>query len=110
MPDLSIQQSRGGQYNRAFAGGATTTLVHTGPGRIQRFAITTAGTASAKFYDGTQVTGATLLFTSLTNDPLGTVKECDFPVSNGIVIEGTTGTAGLCLFFNKKSAGQSNGD
>lgn len=104
-----MQQSTGGQYNGAFAGGNVETLVYTGTGRLQAFAITTAGTASFSIYDGTQSTGGTLLFTSLTNDALGTVKACGFPFTTGLVFKGTTGAAGVCAFYNKSTSGSANG-
>lgn len=104
MPDKSLSQNQGGQYSGVFTGGNVETLVYTGSGRLQRFAIITAGTASFSIYDGTQSTGGTLLFTSLTNDALGVVKDCQFPITNGIVVKGTTGAAGICTFYNKDSA------
>lgn len=104
MADASIPQNTGGQYGGAFTGGNVETLVYTGGGRACKFAITTAGTASFSLYDGTQSTGGTLIFTSLTNDPVGTVKDLQLPVSTGIVVKGTTGAAGIYLCYNKTAA------
>lgn len=101
MADASIPANTGGQYGGNFTGGNVETLVYTGGGRICKFAITTAGTASFSLYDGTQSTGGTLIFTSLTNDPVGTVKDVQLPVNNGIVVKGTTGAAGIYVTYNK---------
>lgn len=104
MADKSVPQNTGGQYGGNFTGGNVETLVYTGGGRACKFAITTAGTASFSLYDGTQSTGGTLIFTSLTNDPVGTVKDLQLPISNGIVVKGTTGAAGIYLCYNKTDA------
>jgi hypothetical protein len=104
MADQGIPQNLGGQYNSGFAGGNTSKQVLTGSGRLCRMYITTAGTASLSIYDGTSQTGTTLIFTSLTNDPLGTVKSLDLPVSTGIFVLGTTGAPGVCLSYNNQLA------
>lgn len=104
MADLSIPQNTGGQYNAAVTNGEAETLVYTGAGRLSRFAIITAGTASFSIYDGTQSTGGTLIFTSLTNDAVGTVKDVQAPISTGIVVKGTTGSAGIAVYYNKDGA------
>ena len=101
MADNSLQQSRGGQYATHNAGGNIEVLVFTGQGRCQQFSILTAGTSSFNFYDGTQSTGGILLFTSLTNDPVGTIKQADIPFATGLVFKGTTGAAGVCTMYNK---------
>ena len=90
-----------GQFNAAVTNGNSETLVYTGAGALHRFSILTAGTASFSIYDGTQSTGGTLIFTSLTNDAVGTVKDCQFPVNTGIVVKGTTGSAGIGVFYSK---------
>ena len=68
-------QNTGDTYRSGVITGNTTTetLVHTGAGRLNRINILTAGTASFNIYDGTQSTGGTLIFTSLTNDAVGTI-------------------------------------
>ena len=104
MADKSVPQNTGGQYGGAFTGGNVETLVYTGGGRLCKFAVLTAGTASFSVYDGTQSTGGTLIFTSLTNDALGTVKDVQLPITTGIVVKGTTGAAGIYVTYNKTDA------
>lgn len=104
MADASVPQGTGGQYGGQFTGGNVETLVYTGAGRLCKFSVLTAGTASFSIYDGTQSTGGTLVFTSLTNDALGTVKDLQIPISTGIVVKGTTGAAGIYVCFNKTAA------
>lgn len=104
MADASVPQASGGQYGTLFTSGNVETLIYTGSGRVCKFAIATAGTASFSLYDGTQSTGATLIFTSLTNDPVGTVKDMQLPISTGIVVKGTTGAAGIYITYNKTGA------
>ena len=101
MADNSLQQSKGGQYSTHNAGGNIEVLVYTGQGRLQQFAILTAGTTTFNFYDGTQSTGGILLFSSLTNDPIGTIKACDIPFATGLVFKGSTGAAGVNTMYNK---------
>lgn len=104
MADASVPQNTGGQYGGIFTSGNVETLVYTGGGRLCKFSILTAGTASFSIYDGTQSTGGTLVFTSLTNDALGTVKDLQIPISTGIVVKGTTGAAGIYVMYNKTGA------
>ena len=104
MADASIPQNTGGQYLGQFTGGNVETLVYTGGGRLCKLAVLTSGTASVSVYDGTNSTTGTLIFTSLTNDPLGTVKDLQLPITTGIVVKGTTGAAGLSVTYNKTSA------
>lgn len=104
MADASVPQNTGGQYGGIFTSGNVETLVYTGGGRLCKFTILTAGTASFSIYDGTQSTGGTLIFTSLTNDALGTVKDVQLPISTGIVVKGTTGAAGIYVTYNKTGA------
>lgn len=104
MADKSIPQNTGGQYVGAFTGGNVETLVYTGAGRLSQFVITTAGTAAFSIYDGTQSTSGTLLYTSITNDTNGTLKSLQIPITNGIVVKGTTGSAGLVVTYNKDQA------
>ena len=104
MADASVPQNTGGQYGSAFTGGNVETLIYTGGGRLCQFSILTAGTASFSIFDSTQSTGGTLIFTSLTNDALGTVKSLQIPISTGICVKGTTGAAGIYVCFNKTAA------
>lgn len=101
MADLSTPTTRGGQYYGQFTSGNVETLVYTGGGRLNKVITITAGTAVLSIYDGTQSTGGTLIYTSITNDVTGTVKELDIPVTNGIVVKGTTGTQGAVVTYNK---------
>ena len=102
MADAVLRQSRGGQYASAVTSGNSETLVYTGAGQLMSLSILTAGTASTSIYDGTQSTGGTLLFTTLTNDALGTTKSnLEFPISTGIVVTGTTGSPGWAVIYNK---------
>lgn len=105
MADASVPPNTGGQYGGIFTSGNVETLVYTGGGRVCKFSILTAGTASFSIYDGTQSTGGTLIFTSLTNDALGVVKDVQLPVSTGIVVKGTTGAAGIYVTYNKTGSG-----
>jgi hypothetical protein len=104
MADKSIPQNTGGQYGTTCTSGNAETLIYTGGGRLCKFNIVTAGTASFSIYDGTQSTGGTLVFTSLTNDAVGTVKDLQTPITTGIVVKGTTGSAGLYVTYNKTDA------
>jgi hypothetical protein len=104
MADASIPQNTGGQYGTLYTGGNVETLIYTGSGRASKFAITTAGTASVSIYDGTQSTGGTLIFTSLTNDALGIIKDLQLPFTTGLVVKGTTGSAGGYITYNKTGA------
>jgi len=101
MPSEVLQNSNGGQFNAAVASLTTETLVYTGAGILNKLSITAAGTASLSIYDGTQSTGGTLIFTSLTNDALGTVKDLQFPFANGLLVKGTTGVPAVGLFYCK---------
>lgn len=104
MADASVPQNTGGQFSGVFTSGNVETLIYTGSGRLCKFSILTAGTASFSIYDGTQSTGGTLVFTSLTNDALGVIKDCQIPFTTGLVVKGTTGAAGICCFYNKTGA------
>jgi hypothetical protein len=104
MADKSVPQNTGGQYLTAFTGGNVETLIYTGSGRLCKLAITTAGTASVSVYDGTNSTTGTLIFTSLTNDALGTVKDLQMPITTGIVLKGTTGAPAFAVCYNKDGA------
>ena len=99
--DNQIQMGAGGQYNANTSGGNGETCIYTGAGRICQVCIITAGTAAWNFFDGTQSTGGTLLYTSITNDANGTIKTLNFPVSAGIVFKGTTGSAGVSVMYTK---------
>jgi len=101
MADLVARDSKAGQYGTLITSATTETLVYTGAGLVCRFNVVTAGTASLSIYDGTQSTGGTLIFTSLTNDAVGTVKDVQFPVSTGIVVKGTTGVPSIALSYSK---------
>lgn len=101
MADLSVPTNTGGQYTGQFTGGNVETLVYTGAGRLCRTTVITAGTAAYSIYDGTQSTGGTLVFTSITNDTNGTQKDVQIPIATGIVVKGTTGAAGLSVQYNK---------
>ena len=104
MADKSVPHNTGGQYGGIFTSGNGETLVYTGAGRLCKFTILTAGTASFSIYDGTNSTTGTLVFTSLTNDALGTVKDLQVPITTGIVVKGTTGAAGIYVCYNKDAA------
>ncbi len=104
MADQSIPNTRGGQYYGQFTGGAVETLVYTGGGRLCKVVTITAGTAATSIYDGTQSTGGTLIYTSITNDVAGTIKELDISVTNGIVVKGTTGSMGCIATYNKTAS------
>lgn len=104
MADLSVPQGLGGQYGGQFTGGNVETLIYTGGGRLCRINIITAGTAVVSFYDGTQSTGGTLIYTTITNDATGTIKDVQIPIATGIVVKGTTGSAGVYVGYNKTSA------
>ena len=99
--DNQIQMGAGGQYNANTSGGNGETALYSGAGRLCQVVIITAGTAAFSFYDGTQSTGGTLIYTSITNDTNGTTKAINMPVVNGIVYKGTTGSAGLAIGYNK---------
>lgn len=101
MADRSIPQNTGGQFNAIFTGGSVNTLIYTGSGRLSRIHILTAGTAVVTIYDGTQETGGTMIYKTITNDVTGTIKDVQIPVTNGIAVVGTTGSAGLCICYNK---------
>lgn len=101
MADNSLQQNSGGQYNANTSGGNGETALYSGAGRLCQVVIITAGTAAFSFYDGTQSTGGTLIYTSITNDTNGTIKTPNLPVSAGIVYKGTTGSAGVAITYNK---------
>lgn len=106
MADLSQPTTIGGQYGSAVTNAVTTDIAvyTTGGGRLCKITIITAGTASLSIYDGTQSTGGALMFTSLTNDALGVVKDLGLPFASGIVVKGTTGSPGVFLTYNKTSA------
>ncbi len=104
MADASVPQDLGGQYAGQMTGGNIETLVYTGGGRLCRVTIITAGTAAFSIYDGTASTSGTLIFTSITNDTNGVQKDLQIPISTGIVVKGTTGSAGVLVAFNKTGA------
>lgn len=101
MADRSVPQNSGGQFTGVFTGGAVETLVYTGAGRLNKIHILTAGTAMFSIYDGTQSTGGTLIYSSITNDVTGVVKDVQLPITTGIVVKGSTGTAGVVVAYNK---------
>ena len=101
MAVQSNVNNSGGQYNAAFAGGNTETLIYTGSGLVGNFVITAAGTAVVSIYDGTQSTGGTLIYTSITNDVTGTIKTINMPFTTGLVIKGTTGSATAAVGYFK---------
>ena len=101
MADRSIPQNVGGQYNAIFTGGEASTLIYTGAGRLCKIHVITAGTAVVTIYDGTQSTGGTMIYKTITNDVTGTSKDIQIPVTTGIAIVGTTGSPGLCVCYNK---------
>ena len=105
MADASIPSGLGGQYYGQFTSGNIETGVYTtGGGRLCRIVTITAGTAVLSIYDGTNSTAGTLIYTSITNDVTGTVKEVQIPFSTGLVVKGTTGTQGCIVTYNKTGA------
>ena len=101
MADLSQPFNYGGQYTGQFTGGNVETLIYTGTGRLCKIHIITAGGAIAKFYDGTDSTTGTLLYTTITNDVTGTIKDVQVPIAVGIVVKGTTSAPGVVVAYNK---------
>jgi hypothetical protein len=101
MADKSVPQNSGGQFTGVFTGGNVETLVYTGAGRLNKIHILTAGTAILSVYDGTQSTGGTLIYSTITNDVTGTIKDVQLPITTGIVVKGAAGTAGVCVAYNK---------
>ena len=99
--DNTIRNLSAGQYGAGFAGGNTTSAPYTGAGVLATISVVTAGTAALSIYDGTQVTGATLIYTSATNPAAGTLVTPNLPFSTGLVISGTTGAAGLYVSYLK---------
>jgi hypothetical protein len=99
--DQSIPTTRGGAYATLFAGTATEACAYTGAGRLCKLITITAGTSVVSVYDGTQSTGGTLVYTSITNDVSGTVKELDIPIVTGITLKGATNTGGFLVTYNK---------
>ena len=104
MADASIPQNNGGQYTGQFTSGNVETLVYTGAGRLNKICIITAGTAVISFYDGTQSTSGTLIYSTITNDVTGTIKDVQLPITTGIVVKGTTGSGGCVVSYNKSGA------
>lgn len=104
MADASVPQNLGGQYNALFTGGEQNALIYTGAGRLCKLHITTAGTAVFTIYDGTQSTGGTMIYKSITNDVTGTSKDLQIPFTTGLAVVGTTGSAGFSLCYNKTGA------
>lgn len=101
MADKSVPQNSGGQFTGVFTGGNVETLVYTGAGRLNKIHILTAGTAILSVYDGTNSTAGTLIYSTITNDVTGTIKDVQLPITTGIVVKGTTGSAGACVAYNK---------
>lgn len=101
MADKSIPQNSGGQFTGQFTSGNVETLIYTGAGRLNKIHIITAGTAMISVYDGTQSTGATLIYSTITNDVTGTIKDVQLPITTGIVVKGTTGSGGCIVAYNK---------
>lgn len=101
MADLSVPQNTGGQFTGQFTSGNVETLIYTGAGRLCKLHIITAGTAVLSVYDGTNSTTGTLIYTTITNDVTGTIKDVQLPIATGIVVKGTTGTAGAVVAYNK---------
>lgn len=105
MADKSVPQGVGGQYGGLHTGGDVETAVYTsGGGRLCRVTIVTAGTAANSIYDGTQSTGATLIWTDITNRTVGEQVDLQLPITTGIVVKGTTGAAGVYVTYNKTGA------
>ena len=105
MADKSIPQNSGGQYTGQFTGGAVETLIYTGAGRLSKIHVITAGTAMVSIYDGTQSTGGTLIYSTITNDVTGTTKDVQLPITTGIVVKGSAGSAGVVVAYNKDATG-----
>lgn len=101
MADLSVPQNTGGQFSGVFTGGAVETLVYTGAGRLSKIHILTAGTAMISVYDGVASTGGTLIYSTITNDVTGTIKDVQLPIAVGIVVKGAAGSGGCLVTYNK---------
>lgn len=104
MADLSVPQNTGGQYTGIFTGGNVETTIYTGAGRLCKIHILTAGTTTWLVYDGTNSTTGTLIYSSVTNDVAGVIKDVQLPITTGIVVKGTTGAAGMTVAYNKDGA------
>lgn len=104
MADKSVPQNSGGQFTGVFTGGNVETLVYTGAGRLNKIHVLTAGTAMVSVYDGTNSTTGTLIYSTITNDATGTIKDVQLPIATGIVVKGTTGSAGVVAAYNKGGA------
>ena len=104
MADRSIPQNTGGQYTGIFTGGNVETAITTSAGRLCKIIILTAGTTITSIYDGPNSTAGTLINATITNDVTGTIKDVQIPITTGIVVKGTTGSAGMGIQYNKDQA------
>jgi hypothetical protein len=89
----------GGQFSAAIASGASTTTLKTGPARLCRIVITTAGTASFTVFDNTAGSG-TVLFASTATTTLGTVYDIQMPAQIGITVVNQASGAAFTVSFN----------
>ncbi len=107
MADLIQMQSAGGQLSKALVAVAGTSggnvICTAVPGRMCKIVVTSAGTgASLTFYDSATTNAGTVVYvTAATTQTLGTVTDINIPLANGLVVNGTTGTPGLLVTFNK---------
>lgn len=96
---LSEQLVGVGQQSAVIAAGVNTTTLRTGPGRVGRILVTTAGTTSFTIFDNTAGSGKTI-YVSPSTTTVGQVIDLQFPVDIGITIVNTATGPAIAVSFD----------
>jgi hypothetical protein len=75
----------GGQFSAFIPTGSTTQTLKSGPGRVCKALITTAGTASFSIFDNTAASG-NVIYTSPAATSVGQILDLGFPAQTGITV------------------------
>jgi hypothetical protein len=107
MPDLSFQNTYGGQYTTQCTA-ATPAVVTATPGRLCRIVVNVAGTAATVFYDNASAASGKIVYTLKASPSVGDTYDVQMPVDNGIYFSGAANTSGVTVSYTKDS-GTSHG-
>lgn len=100
MADKTQQSNDGGQYTGT-AAAATAAVISAVPGRLNRIAITTLGSAATPVYDNASAASGTILFNIPASPAVGTIYNVQMPAANGIYVGGTTNTSAVTISYSK---------
>lgn len=93
--------SSGGTATATVAAGVGTTVIKTGPGRLNRILVTSASpTGVLTFYDNASTGSGTVLAIVPSGVAQGTAYDIQMPAVNGIVAVGATGSAAVTVSYS----------